>query len=190
MDPFFERLKASLHQFPSKSLDSGGMILREASVLAPLFLREGEPWAILTMRPQTLRHHPGQVAFPGGGREPQDVTPLHTALREAHEELGIPPQAVEVLGMLGTMPTVTRFLVTPFVGVVADRLPLTPNAHEIQEVLEVPLLRVKVEKRRAYELDRDAYVWKGSPRFIWGATYRMVGQLLEHVQRASSQAHR
>lgn len=184
LHPFFERLKASLHQHPSKSLESGGMALREASVLAPLFMRGDEPWAILTMRPETLRHHPGQVAFPGGGREPKDVTPLHTALREAHEELGIAPEAVEVLGMLGTMPTITRFFVTPFVGVIPDGLPLEPNPHEIQEVLEVPLLRVRREKRHAYQADRDAYVWEGSDRFIWGATYRMVQQLLEHVHRA------
>jgi len=184
VDPFFERLKASLHAHPSPSIDSAGLMLKEAAVLAPLFMRGGEPWALLTMRPETLRKHPGQVAFPGGGRDPQDVTPLHTALREAHEELGIPPDAVEVLGMLGTMPTITSFFVTPFVGVIPDRLVLTPNADEIQEVLEVPLLRVRLEKRRAYEADRDAYVWEGSQRFIWGATFRMVTQLLEHVERA------
>jgi len=147
-------------------------------------LRGGEPWALLTMRPQTLRKHPGQVAFPGGGREPEDVTPLHTALREAKEELGIPGEAVEVLGMLGTMPTVTGFFVTPFVGAIPDGLPLVPSAEEISEVLEVPLLRLSTQKRRAYEADRDAYVWQGSERFIWGATFRIVTQLLVHVRRA------
>jgi 8-oxo-dGTP pyrophosphatase MutT (NUDIX family) len=148
-------------------------------------MRGGEPWALLTMRPETLRKHPGQVAFPGGGREPQDVTPLHTALREAHEELGIPPESVDVLGVLGTMPTITSYLVTPFVGVIPEGISLSPNAIEIQEVLEVPLLRVRLEKRRAYQADRDAYVWEGSHRFIWGATFRMVAQLLEHVRRAA-----
>jgi 8-oxo-dGTP pyrophosphatase MutT (NUDIX family) len=185
VDAFFERLKESLHRFPSASMGSGGMVLREASVLAPLFLRGGEPWAVLTLRPETLRHHPGQVSFPGGRREEEDATPLHTALREAKEELGIPPEAVEVLGMLGTMPTITSFFVTPFVGVIPAGLPLKPDAREIQEVLEVPLLRVRREKRRAYEADREAFVWEGSERFIWGATYRMVAQLLEHVRRAA-----
>src|SRR5262249_26166955 len=144
-----------------------------------------EPWALLTMRPMTLRRHPGQVAFPGGGREPQDVTPLHTALREAQEELGIPSQAVEVLGMLGTMPTITGFFVTPFVGAVPSDLALTPSADEIQEVLEVPLLQVRREKRRAFNAERDAYVWSGSERFVWGATFRMLTQLLTHVRRAA-----
>lgn len=186
MDPFFERLRASLHAHPSPSLDSGGMVLKEAAVLAPLFMRGGEPWALLTMRPETLRKHPGQVAFPGGGRDPEDVTPLHTALREANEELGIPHGAVEVLGVLGTMPTITSFLVYPFVGVIPPDLRLTPSPDEVQEVLEVPLLRVRLEKRRAYQTDRDAYVWEGSQRFIWGATFRMVSQLLEHVTRAAN----
>jgi 8-oxo-dGTP pyrophosphatase MutT (NUDIX family) len=187
LDPFFERLRASLHEHPSRSMESGGLQLREASVLAPVFLRGGEPWGLLTMRPETLRQHPGQVSFPGGGREPHDVTPLHTALREAEEELGIPPDAVEVLGMLGTLPTITSFLVTPFVGAIPDGLQLTPNPIEIQEVLEVPLLRMRLEKRHAYQADRDAFVWEGSQRFIWGATYRMLAQLLEHVRRAAGE---
>ena len=70
-------------------------------------------------------------------------------------------------------------------GVVADGLTLSPSAAEIQEVLEVPLLRLRLEKRRAYEADRDAFVWEGSQRFIWGATFRMVTQLLDHVRRAA-----
>src|SRR5262249_14608931 len=126
MDAFFERLRDSLHDHPSRSLEAGALMLKEAAVLAPVFLRDDEPWALLTRRPETLRKPPGQVAFPGGGREPQDTTPLHTALREAKEELGIPPERVEVLGMLGTMPTVTGFFVTPFVGAIPDRLALVP----------------------------------------------------------------
>jgi 8-oxo-dGTP pyrophosphatase MutT (NUDIX family) len=185
MDPFFERLKSSLHEYPSRSLEAGALLLKEAAVLAPVFLRGGEPWGLLTRRPENLRKHPGQVAFPGGGREPEDTTPLHTALREAKEELGIPPDSVEVLGLLGTMPTITGFFVTPFVGAIPDGLKLVPSAEEISEVLEVPLLRLKQEKRRAYDADRDAYVWEGSERFIWGATFRMVTQLLVHVRRAA-----
>jgi 8-oxo-dGTP pyrophosphatase MutT (NUDIX family) len=184
MDPFFERLKQSLHESPSRSLETSGMVLKEAAVLAPVFLRGGEPWALLTQRPDNLRKHPGQVAFPGGGREPEDLTPLHTALREAQEELGILPESVDVLGMLGTMPVISGYFVTPFVGAVPDGMTLTPNAAEISEVLEVPLLHMRQEKRRAYDADRDAFVWAGSDRFIWGATYRMVTQLLVHVRAA------
>jgi 8-oxo-dGTP pyrophosphatase MutT (NUDIX family) len=185
LPPFFERLQHSLRTSPSRSMESGGMQLKNASVLAPLFWRGEEPWAYVTMRPKTLRKHPGQIAFPGGGSEPADLTPLHTALRETKEELGIPPDQVQVLGMLGTMPTPTGFFVTPFVGVVPAGLTLTPNAVEIEQVLEVPLLHLREEQREFYHAMRDAFVWGEGDHAIWGATYRMMQQLLEHVRQAA-----
>ena len=178
---FFARLKAHLHEAPPKSIESGGMLLKEAAVLAPLFWRGGEPWVYLTMRPMTMRKHPGQISFPGGAKDPSDLTPLHTALREANEELGIPPEAVEVLGMLGGMPTVTRYYVNPFVGVVPADLKLQPNDSEIAEVIEAPLLRLRAEQRVIYEAPRDVYVWEDAKHVVWGATWRMVRQLVEAV---------
>lgn len=183
MNEFFEALKRSLHDHPSKSWEHTGLSLREASVLAPMFWRGGEPWVLATARPMTLRTHAGQVAFPGGAREAGDATPLHTALRETKEELGIPPESVEVLGMLGTMPTPTGFHITPFVGVVPADLRLQPDPTEVEEVLELPLLRLREDKREAFYAPRDAYLWQGSERFVWGATHRMLSQLLEHVRR-------
>lgn len=184
MIPFFERLKQSLHEHPSKGWDAGGMQLRNASVLAPLFWRGDEPFAYVTMRPKTLRKHPGQISFPGGGSEPQDKTPLHTALRETHEELGISADAVEVLGMLGAMPTPTGYYVQPFVGVVPEGVALSPSVHEIEQVLEVPLFRLRTEQREFFHAPRDSYVWDAGEHAIWGATQRMMMQLLEHVERA------
>jgi 8-oxo-dGTP pyrophosphatase MutT (NUDIX family) len=155
---FFERLRRHLRDEPSKSFEETALQLREAAVLAPLFWRDGEPWAYLTKRPMSLRKHPGQISFPGGGRESGDLTALHTALRETHEELGIRPEQVRVLGMLGAMPTITSFWVTPFVGVVPTDVALTPNATEIEEVLRAPLFRLRREKRRLYEVDRDVFI--------------------------------
>jgi 8-oxo-dGTP pyrophosphatase MutT (NUDIX family) len=183
---FFARLKAQLHDAPPKSMESGGMLLKEAAVLAPLFWRGGEPWVYLTMRPLTMRKHPGQISFPGGAKDPADLTPLHTALREANEELGIPPDSVEVLGMLGGMPTVTSYYVTPFVGVVPAALKLKPNAVEIAEVIEAPLLRLRAEKRVIYEAPRDVYVWDDAQHLVWGATRRMVRQLAEAVRAVAA----
>lgn len=179
---FFERLRTRLRTVPSKSLEAPGLSLREAAVLAPLFWRGGEPWTYLTQRPMTLRKHPGQISFPGGGRDQADLTPLHTALRETHEELGIPPDRVDVLGMLGAMPTITAYWVTPFVGVVPADMPLAPNPVEIEAVLEAPLWRLRREKRRLYEAERDAFVWDEGRHVVWGATWRMLNQLLEHVE--------
>lgn len=178
---FFARLKQQLRRAPPKTMEAPGLKLREAAVLAPLFWRGGEPWVLLTKRPMTLRKHPGQVSFPGGARDAGDVTPLHTALRETQEELGLRPESVQVLGLLGSMPTITGYWVTPFVGVVPAGAVLTPNPVEIERVLEAPLWRLRREKRFAYQADRDAFVWDGSEDFVWGATWRMLDQLLEHV---------
>lgn len=178
---FFERLRLNLHRSPSRSIEAPGLELKEAAVLAPLFWRGGEPWAWLTRRPMTLRKHPGQISFPGGGREAGDLTPLHTALRETREELGIAPEEVEVLGLLGAMPTITSYWVTPFVGVVRPDVPLVPHPGEIAEVLEAPLWRLRREKRHLYQADRDVFVWDDARHVVWGATWRMLGQLLEHV---------
>lgn len=181
-DGFFERLRAQLQKAPPKSVDAGGMLLKEAAVLAPLFWRGGEPWVTLTMRPLTMRKHAGQISFPGGARDPEDLTPLHTALREANEELGIPPDAVEVLGMLAGMPTITSYYVHPFVGVVPAGLELRPNADEVGEVIEAPLLRLRAEKRLLYEAQRDVFVWDDAKHVVWGATWRMVRELADHTR--------
>lgn len=178
---FFERLRTRLRTVPSKTLEAPGLSLREAAVLAPLFWRAGEPWTYLTQRPMTLRKHPGQISFPGGARDSTDLTPLHTALRETHEELGLPGDQVDVLGMLGAMPTITAYWVTPFVGVVPAGAPLTPNPVEIEAVLEAPLWRLRRERRRLYEAERDVFVWDDGRHVVWGATWRMLNQLLEHA---------
>jgi 8-oxo-dGTP pyrophosphatase MutT (NUDIX family) len=179
---FFERLRVRLRTVPSRTLEAPGLRLRQAAVLAPLFWRGGEPWTWLTKRPLTLRTHPGQISFPGGGRDPGDLTPLHTALREADEELGIPPAQVDVLGMLGSMPTITSYWVTPFVGVVPAETPLVPCSVEVHQVLEAPLWRLRREKRTIYQAEREVLVWDDAREVVWGATHRMLQQLLEHVE--------
>jgi 8-oxo-dGTP pyrophosphatase MutT (NUDIX family) len=178
---FYARLKEQLRSAPPKTVGAPSLQLREAAVLAPLFWRDGEPWILLTKRPLTLRKHPGQVSFPGGGRDPEDLTPLHTALRETQEELGLASRDVEVLGLLSAMPTITGYWVTPFVGAVPAGARLTPNPVEIDVVLEAPLWRLRREKRFAFQAQREALVWEGSEDFVWGATWHMLSQLLEHV---------
>jgi 8-oxo-dGTP pyrophosphatase MutT (NUDIX family) len=185
---FFDRLEAVLKAAPAASLETGALELKEAAVLAPVFWRGGEPWAWATRRPQTLRQHPGQISFPGGGRDEGDLTLLHTALRETEEELGIPRDAVRVLGMLGGVPVPTGFYVTPFVGAVSCEQVLKPSAAEIAEVLEVPLLRMSAVRKVFFEAERDAWAWEGSDHVIWGATHRMIRQLLESVRAAAGAA--
>jgi 8-oxo-dGTP pyrophosphatase MutT (NUDIX family) len=178
---FAEALKGHLKAFPSRSMEAAGLKLREASVLAPLFWRGEEPWALLTRRPESLRKHPGQISFPGGGRDATDPTPLHTALRESQEEVGLKPDEVAVLGMLGSMPVITGYWVTPFVGLVPADAKITPNPVEIAEVIEAPLWRLRRETRHIYQAERDVFVWDEGRHVVWGATHRMLKQLLEHV---------
>lgn len=184
-DEFFSALREHLQKVPSKSIEAPGLELKQAAVLAPLFWRAGEPWAYLTMRPKTLRKHPGQISFPGGGREAQDLTPLHTALRETHEELGIAPESVKVLGVLGAIPVITSYWVTPFVGVIPEDTQLVPNPDEIEEIIAAPLWRLRHETREIFHAERDVYVWEEARHVVWGATWRMLNQLVEHVDAIS-----
>ncbi len=153
-------------------------------MLVPLFARNGEPHVLFTRRPDTLRTHAGQISFPGGGREAQDATPLHTALREAQEELGIPPARVETLGMLDETPTITRFRILPFAGVIPGDLTYVPSAEEVAQIIEVPLRHLlnpdihRVEKRYVSEQEREIYFYEYGPHVIWGATARILRNLL------------
>lgn len=185
MEALFTQLQAHLREHPGQPLDLPGVELREAAVLVPLTVRGAVPLAIFTRRQDTLRRHAGQISFPGGVRDPQDVTPLHTALREAQEEVGVGPASVEVLGMLDEIPTITEFRVVPFVGRLAPGTVLEPNPAEIAEVIEVPLAallepsRQRVETRFVRGADRDIYFFEYAGHTIWGATARIVRNLLD-----------
>jgi 8-oxo-dGTP pyrophosphatase MutT (NUDIX family) len=173
---------------PPRAVNLPGLTLRESAVLVPLRLHGGEPHLLFTLRPTYLRAHGGQISFPGGGRDASDATPLHAALREAHEELGIPPASVQVLGQLDEVPTLTEFRIAPFVGAVPADLPLAPSPQEVAEVFEVPLAHFlapgvhRTERREAAgrSWDVDFFTWQRHT--IWGATARIVRQLLLRLE--------
>jgi 8-oxo-dGTP pyrophosphatase MutT (NUDIX family) len=163
--------------------------LRPASVLVPLVERGGGVNLILTRRAALLKHHPGQVAFPGGKQEPGDPSPLAAALREAEEEIALPPGQVEVLGSLDPHETVTSFAVQPFVGVVDPGFRPRPDPGEVEEVFEVPLAfaldpgNLQVHGRVWQGAARRYYVIPYGPHYIWGATARMLKALSDRVLR-------
>lgn len=184
MDPRFAQLSRALQQHPGRQLNLPGLELRDSAVLAPFILRGDEPRLLFTLRPAHLRRHAGQVSFPGGARDPEDPTPLHTALREVREELGVPQESVEVLGMLDEIPTTSEFRVVPYVGLLDPSVQLHPDAGEIAELLEIPVSDLllpglrRTEKRFYRGAERDVYFYDVGRHTIWGATARILSNLL------------
>jgi 8-oxo-dGTP pyrophosphatase MutT (NUDIX family) len=155
-------------------------VLRPAGVLAPVIIRDGVAELILTKRSSALKHHPGQIAFPGGKQDEGDADVVAAALREAHEEIGLPPTVVDVLGTLPTHETVTGFQVTPVIGLVREEFLITPEPGEVEEVFRVPLSHVldqanfSIQSRHWRGQMRSYFAVPYGPYYIWGATARML----------------
>lgn len=162
---------------------------RPAAVLVPIVAHPASPTVLLTQRTAHLREHSGQVAFPGGRFEPSDLTPTRTALREAHEEVGLEPSGVEILGTLPDYLTGTGFRVTPVIGLVTPGQALRPDPNEVADVFEVPLsflMNPGHHQRRLVEVSGSSRIfwampWRPDPQrdeyFIWGATAAMLRNL-------------
>jgi 8-oxo-dGTP pyrophosphatase MutT (NUDIX family) len=190
VDSFFDTLERQLASRTPRPLNLPGLVLRESAVLVPLFEREGVPHILFTRRPAHLRTHANQFSFPGGGRDAEDPTPLHTALRETEEELGIERSRVRVLGMLDEVPTTTSFRIQPFVGVIPGDGRYRPSAEEVAFILEVPLAGLldpairRTEKRTVRDVEYDVYFYTYNTHVIWGATARILYNLLSQIEHA------
>ena len=166
-----------------------GRVLRPAGVLAAIMETERGPSLLLTKRAAALKHHPGQIAFPGGKQDEGDADIIATALREADEEIGLKPENVEVLGTLPSHETVTSFDVTPVVGFVKDPFTIMPERGEVDEVFAVPLDHVLnpdnylIQSRRWRGQMRHYFVVPYGPYYIWGATARMLRAWTEIIQK-------
>jgi 8-oxo-dGTP pyrophosphatase MutT (NUDIX family) len=158
---------------------------REAAVLAPVVTRDGADHVLFTKRAEHLSDHPGQMSFPGGGREPEDTDLFATALREAGEEVGLRAEEAQIVGRLDDIRTITDYLVRPFVARVADR-EYVPSDHEVAEVAVLPVAGLVDADN--YESERRDHPHYGEIRLhffhvggftVWGATANMLVQLLE-----------
>lgn len=160
-----------------------GRVLKPAAVLVAI----SDAGLILTKRASHLKHHPGQIAFPGGKVEDTDADTTAAALREASEEIGLPAHMVQVIGALPSHETVTAYQITPVLGLIRDVFDPQPDPNEVAEVFTVPLSHVldpaqyRIEQRIWRGQMRRFYVVPYGPYYIWGATARILRGLAMQV---------
>lgn len=153
-----------------------GEDLISCAVLIPLFARHGQYHLLFTERSDEVYSHKGQVCFPGGKQEPTDSTLLETALREIEEEIDLKAKDVQILGELDDIPTITtNYVISPFVGLIPHPYPFKVDKREIREVFSVPLSFLTDEAN----FRRDTWSYEYEGHIIWGATVRIVRQLVD-----------
>lgn len=184
--PLVSLLKAQLTQNPAETASPD---LVPAGVLAPLFFKDQAPQLLFTQRTFTVKDHRGQISFPGGVKDAGDADLLATALRETWEEIGLDPQAVEVLGALPPVATITGYRITPFVGLIPHPYDFHPNPLEVKRLLLLPLSGFfpaecwsSGDYRYQGHIIRVCY-WRCNREVIWGATARILLDLLAHLDQ-------
>ena len=197
MNVAMEQLRAHLPQQPPElaehddydpPLRAATSAAVKAAVLLPLILRDADkPLLLFTRRTERLARHSGQISFPGGRSEADDLSPVETALRETFEETGIAPSFVTVAGYLDRYLTGTGFDIQPVVGVVKDGFVLTPDPREVAEIFEVPLAFLadpanrRRESREVGGRKRSFYAFSYGRHEIWGATAAIVVSLVQRL---------
>lgn len=176
LDQLIDRLRHHQPEMPDQAS-------AEASVLVPV-TNDPEPRIILTRRALTMNSHAGEVAFPGGKKDAQDADLLVTALRESEEEIGLPRDAVRLLGRLGTLQSRAGIRVTPWVGLVPPDVPLIANPQELDAIFQVPIAFFRDNPMQADHVIRwqgGEYVmptWRYDGHMIWGLTAYIIVDLL------------
>jgi 8-oxo-dGTP pyrophosphatase MutT (NUDIX family) len=190
-DDLMARIKEILTHREIKRVSIGAGLMAappaKAGVLIPLFCKDGSYHCLFTRRTDRVRHHKGEISFPGGIYDTSDKDLAATALREAHEEIGLKPQDVELLGTLDEVMTMTGFVVSPFVGLISYPYPFVPSHEEIEEIIILPLAcfleeGVLSEEDWTYQgKTARVYTYHCGGHIIWGATAKILRQFLELI---------
>jgi len=185
MDKMKDKIRKALYQRRKKTVTDDR--LRPSGVLAPLFSKDGEHHILFTKRTEKVEHHKGQISFPGGAYDEEDGTLMVTALRESCEEIGLKSKDIEILGELDDIVTTTRFIISPFVGFIPYPYDFSISRDEIDELIEVPINALLDENICREELVNQegefspVYFYEYNGHVIWGATARILRQLLDLV---------
>ena len=184
-----DSIRSALSKTSSQnSVNSDGLI--EAAVAILVYPKPDSLTIILNKRTDRVEHHKGEISFPGGGRDPEDDSILDTALRETREEMGIAPEDIEIIAQLDQVSTRSGFSITPFVGIIPPDYDFEVSNIEIAEVLEVPIESLldtenQVEDDRVWgdEIPSKQYSYLYGSHIIWGATARIITQLLDILKK-------
>ncbi len=181
-----EALERVLAQHQKRYINEGG--LKPSAVLIPIYQKHGEYYIVFIKRTETVKVHKGQISFPGGAREAEDRTLLHTAIRESREEIGLRTKDIEVIGeMDDEVTTTSSYVVTPFIAIIPWPYRFKKNKDEVAEIMEVPvkaLLEKDSRKPGMETLDGqpiDSYIYDYKGKVIWGATARILKKLLDII---------
>ena len=176
--------------FDTKALSETDEKLTPAAVLLPIIERKNGLNIVLTKRSEKLKHHPGQVAFPGGKLKVNEETAWDCALRESQEEIGLDPSGVRKIGRILTHQTITGYEVTPFVAeVLAKDFSFLPDDKEVEEIFEVPLEFILSKENMTLHVreisgqKRGYYAIPFGPYYIWGATARIIKSFSDLVSK-------
>ena len=183
-----DAIRRILSAHPKKPIDDSSLI--PAGVMLLLYKKDGDYCVLLNKRSNHVEHHKGEISFPGGGKDSVDDTLLDTAIRETHEEMGILPEDIEVLGELDDVATRSRFLMRPYVGTIPYPYDFKPFETEVAEVIEVPISHLLDEENYRDEVRivngelsySPAYAYNG--HVVFGATARVLKQFLELLEAA------
>lgn len=182
-----EKIKASFSNYKLEKKEISGNY-KPSSVLIPLYECDGETFIIFTKRSQKLKHHKGQISFPGGKFETSDIDLKTTALRETYEEIGIKQEDVTIIGQMDSMITITNFEVTPYIGHFKYPYEFKVNSDEIDVLIKTPLKHFfdesisRIEKKMIFGEEIDVHFYDYNEYTIWGATGKMLHDFLKIIR--------